>query len=155
MSGTSPVARYSCNVGALFLTESPRGLAEATEYTAEIEAAKLVVPLPDGSTWPDFLQPEDPTASYSRGGGLPTVEAVATCIWFDEWLDARGASNLAREEIAAAAIVAIPTWESWNGPFFDQSYRDYKGSIIAAVGRGDEGPVRAEMRLNCSWENEE
>jgi hypothetical protein len=139
-------------VGAAILsTESPAGLADAREFAAELEAAKSVVPIPEGRAWPSFLRPEDPSASYSRGGGRSWVESVAMCLWFDEWLDARAASAVARERVAARTIAEIPSWAAWDGPFFDQSYRDHFGSVIASVGRTDEGPVRAEMRLNCSW----
>lgn len=137
-------------VGGMYLTESPLGLGTAREYAAEIEAAKLVVPLPDGRTWPRFLEP-NANETYSRGGGQPTVESVAMCIWFDEWLVARAGSDAARERIAEETIASIPTWRSWYSPFFDESYRQHRTSIIAAVGRGDEAPVRSEMNSNCSW----
>lgn len=149
-AGLLAIAVPSVIVGGLLLTESPNGLAGATEFAAEIEAAKLTVPLPAGRTWPEFLRP-DPDVSYSRGGGRPTVESVATCIWYDEWLDARAADDVAREAVAAATIAGIPSWPAWNSHFFDQSYRDHQGQVIAAVGRGDPAPVEAEMSLNCSW----
>jgi hypothetical protein len=154
-AGLLAIAVPGAIVGGIFLTESPLGLAGAAEYAAEIEAAKAEVPLPLGRTWPDFLRPEDQDASYSRGGGRPTVEGVATCIWFDEWLDARAAVDASRQATAAATIAGIPSWESWNGPFFDQSYRDHFGPIIAAVGQGDATPVEAEMGMNCSWVRDE
>ncbi len=151
LAGLLAIAIPSVIVGGMFLTESPAGLADASEYAAEVEAAKHVVPLPEGRTWPDFLRPADPNAGYSRGGGLPTVESVAMCIWFDEWLEARATSESAREAVAAKTITGIPSWDSWNSTFFDQSYRDHFGPIIAAVARGEPAPVRAEMTLNCSW----
>ena len=153
-AGLLAIAVPSVIVGGMLLTESPNGLAGATEFAGEIEAAKLAVPLPPGRTWPEFLRP-DPNASYSRGGGLPTIESVATCIWFDEWLDARAAGDEPREAAAAATIADIPTWRSWNSHFFDQSYRDHRGRIIGAVERGDAAPVEAEMNLNCGWVSDE
>ena len=149
-AGLLAIAVPSVIVGGMLLTESPDGLAGAHEFAGEIEAAKGMVPLPEGRTWPPFLRP-DPNATYSRGGGLPTVESVATCIWFDEWLDARAAGDEQGEAIAAATIADIPTWQAWNSHFFDQSYRDHRGRIIAAVERGDAVPVEAEMNLNCGW----
>lgn len=154
-AGLLAIAVPSVIVGGIFLTESPRGLADAAEYAAEVEAAKLEVPLPEGRTWPDFLGQKDPNVSYSRGGGRPTVESVAMCIWFGEWLDARAAKDEPREAIAAATIADIPIWGSWNSHFFDQSYRDHFGPVIAAVGRDDAAPVEAEMDLNCSWVRDE
>ena len=60
-----------------------------------------------------------------------------------------------REAAAAETISEIPSWPSWDSPFYDQSVRDYYGPIIAAVEHGDEGPVRADMGTNCSWVNGE
>ena len=153
-AGLLAIAIPGVIVGGILLTESPNGLADATEYGAELDAAKLEVPLPDGRSWPDFLRP-DPNASYSRGGGRPTVEAVATCIWFDEWTDARASDDVVREATAAATIAGIPSWEAWDSHFFDQSYRDHLEPIIAAVGRGDTAPVEAEITLNCGWLRDE
>lgn len=156
LAGLVAIAVPGAIAGGLFFTENPLGLADAGEYAAEIEAAKQVVPLPAGRTWPGFLRPEDPDGSYSRGGGLPTVEAAAMCIWFDEWLDARAAADPGRESTAAQTIEKIPSWASWDSAFYDQSYRDYFGPIIAAVGRGDVRPVEAEMAgPNCSWATDE
>jgi hypothetical protein len=151
LAGLLAIGLPGAIAAGIYLTESPLGLADAVEYAAELDAAMGIVPLPEGRSWPDFLRPTDPHAGYSRGGGLPTVESVAMCIWFDEWLDARAAADPAREATAAKTIAEIPRWESWNSAFFDQSYRDHFGPIIAAVGRDQPAPVRAEMSLNCSW----
>lgn len=148
LAGLVALALPGVIIGGVRLTEGFLGLVDANAFAAEIEAAKQIVPLPAGRTWPDYLG-VDPEVTYDRGGGLPTVEGVATCIWLDEWLDARAASDARRERIAAETIASIPTWTSWNTPFFDQSYRDYYGSLFAAVARGDEAPVRANMELNC------
>jgi hypothetical protein len=155
LAGLLAIAVPGAIAAGIFFTENPLGLADAGEYAAEIEAAKEIVPLPAGRTWPGFLRPEDPNGSYSRGGGLPTVEAAAMCIWFDEWLDAREAADPGRESAAAETIAGIPSWASWDSAFYDQSYRDHFGPIIAAVGRGDARPVEREMGLNCSWVSDE
>jgi hypothetical protein len=136
-------------VGGVRLTEGFLGLIDARAFAEEIEAAKDMVPLPAGRAWPEYFRAGDPNAMFDRGGALPWAESIATCLWLDEWLDARAAADIAREGIAAQAIAGIPSWQSWNTPFFDQSYRDYYRSIFGAVARGDERPVRANVPLNC------
>lgn len=69
----------------------------------------------------------------------------------DEWLDARAAAEVPRAATAGRAIAEIPTWPSWSGPFWTQSFRDHYAPLIAAVAAGDEAPVRANMPVNCSW----
>jgi hypothetical protein len=138
----------------VFSTEDPYGLADAREFRAELEAAKVAVVLPAGRTWPGFLQVTDESAGYSRGGARSWVENVALCIWLDEWLDARAVGVTARESTAAEAIAAIPTWPSWNSPFWTQSVRDHYKPVLASVAAGDETPVRQEMATNCSWVND-
>jgi hypothetical protein len=137
---------------AIMSTESPYGLATATEFAAELEAAKAEVPLPAGRIWPAIPAFEvDPDAGYSRGGGRSTVEGVATCIWLDDWLDARQAGDAGRVQVAARTIAAIPTWPSWTSPFWTESYTDHLQPIIDAVAGGMEAPVRSEMRTNCEF----
>jgi hypothetical protein len=136
-------------VGAAILsTEDPFGLAEAPEARAELEAAKAQVPLPAGRNWPAYLK-IDQSAAYSRGGQRAWVEIVAVCIWFDEWVDARDASNAQRETIAAETIAAIPTWPSWRSPFWTDSVLDHLRPLITAVRDGREQPIRQEIKLNC------
>jgi len=135
----------------LFSTEDPFGLADASEFQAELDVAKSVVPLPVGRNWPDFLKVTDQSASYSRGGARGWVENVALCIWFDEWLVARTAGDPRREQVASTEIESIPTWPSWNSVFWTQSVRDHYAPIIRQVAAGDPTGVEAEMQLNCSW----
>lgn len=137
---------------AILSTETPLGIASAAEFAAELEAAKEEVPLPVGRTWPAGPSlAVNPDAGYSRGGGRSTVEAVAFCIWLDEWLDAREAGDADREHAAATTVAAVPTWPSWTSPFWTESYTDHLQGLITAVGDGDEAPVRQEMELNCDF----
>jgi hypothetical protein len=136
---------------AILSTEDPFGLADATEFQAELDAAKAAVPLPAGRTWPAHLTVTDQSAAYSRGGARSWVEGNAVCIWFDEWLDARAAGDATRAGLAAAEIARIPTWPSWNSPFWTQSVRDWYAPIIRQVANGDPSGVEAEMQNNCSW----
>jgi hypothetical protein len=134
----------------LFSTEDPFGLSDASEFQAELDAAKAVVPLPAGRSWPDFLNVTDQSGAYSRGGGRAWVETVALCVWFDEWLVARSAGDPAREQVASAEIAGIPTWPSWNSVFWTQSVRDHYAPIIAQVAAGNPTGVQAEMQNSCS-----
>lgn len=72
------------------------------------------------------------------------------CVWFDEWLDARAAGDVSREREAATTISEIPTWQSWDSPFWTQSVTDHLGSLIEAVEAGA-GPIEEEILLACSW----
>jgi hypothetical protein len=134
-----------------FSTEDPFGLADASEFQAELNVAMDQVALPAGRTWPDFLKVDDQSASYSRGGARSWVESVAMCVWFDEWLVARTAGDSGREQIARSEIESIPTWPSWNSVFWTQSVRDHYAPIIRQVAAGDPAGVQAEMQTNCSW----
>jgi hypothetical protein len=136
---------------AILSTEDPFGLADATEFQAELDAAKAVVPLPAGRSWPAHLTVTDQSAGYSRGGARSWVENNALCIWFDEWLDARAAGDASRTGLAAAEIGRIPTWPSWNSVFWTQSVRDWYGPIIQQVANGDPSGVEREMQSSCSW----
>lgn len=139
-------------VGAAILsTEDPNGLATPAEFATELDVAKAAVPLPGGREWPAFLRVDGQAGAYSRGGGRSWVEAVATCEWFDEWLDARAAGGAVRVVTAANAIAAIPTWPSWNSQFWTQSVRDHLSPLLADVAAGHEGPIRVEMATNCNW----
>lgn len=131
-------------------TEDPFGLSDAASFQQEIDAAKEAVPLPPGRDWPDHLR-ADPDAYHSTGGGRSWVETNAVCIWLDEWLDARAAGDPAREQDAAATISEIPTWPSWDSPFWTESVTDHLGSLIEAVEAGNAGPIEEEITLNCSW----
>lgn len=134
-----------------FSTEDPFGLADASEFQAELNVAKSEVALPAGRTWPEFLNVTDQSAAYSRGGARGWVESVAMCVWFDDWLDARTAGDAPREQVARAEIASIPSWPSWNSVFWTQSVRDHYTPIISQVASGDPTGVEAEMQTNCSW----
>ena len=134
---------------AIMSTEDPFGLADASEFEAELDAAIADVPLPPGRTWPDHLR-ADPSAYYSRGGARSWVEFNAYCIWLDEWLDARVAADPDRERDAAGTIAEIPSWPSWDSPFWDQTTRDHLMTIIAAVGTDDQATVQPELQLICA-----
>ena len=134
---------------AIMSTEDPFGLADASEFQAEPDAAIADVPLPPGRTWPDHLR-TDSSAYYSRGGARSWVEFNAYCIWLDEWVDARVAADPDRETAAARTIAEIPSWPSWNSPFWDQTTRDHLMTIITAVGTDDPAPVQRELQLNCA-----
>jgi len=129
-------------------SESPFGLAEPSEFSREIEAAKAVTPIPAGFTWPDYLRAKDDVV-YSRGGGSSWVEYIAICMWQVDWLDARNDQDHARQAADGLVIASIPRWSSYGPPFADQSYRDVLDRVIAAVGRDDPAPVAANIALNC------
>lgn len=154
LAGLLALALPGVIIGGKYLSENPFGLADANEFAQEIAVAKTQVPLPPGRTWPAFFRMDDPSANYGRGGGLAWAESIATCLWLDEWLEARAAGDAAREAAAASTIAAIPTWTDWNSLHFDQSYRDYVGSIIAAVARADDGPAKQNAEINCAFATE-
>jgi hypothetical protein len=130
------------------LTESPNGLSPATDFQAEIDAAKAVVPLPPGATWPPYLV-ADKSASYSRGGGRTWVELVSFCSWNRAWLasTASGASASARAD--RDQIEAATSWEFYRGEFATDSFRGYIDHVITAVRDGDRGEVQRTVALNC------
>jgi hypothetical protein len=129
-------------------SETPFGLAGSSEFKRELEAAKAVTPIPSGYAWPAFLRAES-GVSYSRGGGRSRVESVAFCMWQVDWLDARQDGDGPRQAHDRLVILGYPTWESYRGPFADQSYRDLMDRVIAAVDRDDPAPVTANVDLNC------
>lgn len=136
---------------AIMSTEDPNGLASPAEFARELDAAKGEVPLPVGRQWPAFLHVDPQVGGYSRGGGRSWVEAVATCEWFDEWLDARALGDATRAGAAATAIAGIPVWQSWNSPFWTQSVRDHLTPLLDDVAAGRDASIREEMATNCSW----
>ena len=134
---------------ALRSTESPNGLASAAAFQAEIDAAKKVVPLPAGATWPPYLTVSDKSGSYSAGGARTWVEYVAFCSWDSSWLaaTASGAAELA--ETARSTILTTPTWEFYGGQFATDSSRAGIERVIAGVRTGDKKPVAEFVSLNC------
>ena len=72
-------------------------------------------------------------------------------MWRHDWRAARTARDPIRIRTDAAAIAAIPTWQSWRNPFWTQSVRDHLQPLIAAVAAGREQPIRDEIDLNCDW----
>ena len=142
-------------LGGVFTTEDPYGLADPSEFQAELDAAMAAVPLPAGRTWPDLpsLHAHQPgVGAYSRGGARGTVELIAVCVWLDELVDASAAQDAPRAAAAAAEIGRIPSWPSWNSVFWDQSVRDGLRPIIDSVAAGRVDAAQAEVSsANCSW----
>jgi hypothetical protein len=134
---------------ALLDTESPFGLAGASEMNREIAAAKMTTLIPAGFVWPDSLAAKVGT-SYSRGGGRVMVEYTAICMWEIDWLDARNAQDTTRLGRDQRVIASIPGWYSYSEPFGSQSYRDVLDRVIAAVARDDPAPVATNAALNCA-----
>ena len=130
-------------------SETPFGLAGSAEFNREIEAVKAVTPIPPGYTWPATLHAKYGVV-YSRGGGYMQVEYIAFCMWQVDWLNARQANDVTRQAADRDVIQGYPTWQSYTGPFADQSYRDLMDKVIAAVRRDDPAPVAANVDLNCS-----
>jgi len=134
---------------ALRTTESPNGLASAAAFQAEIDAAKKVVPLPGGATWPSSLAASDQSGSYSAGGGRTWVEFVAFCAWDRSWLAATASDSGAQAQVARDTILAVPTWEFYRGEFATQSLRDVVETVVAGVRSGDSGAVEQFVTTNC------
>ncbi|HEX7949314.1 MAG TPA: hypothetical protein VF494_03115, partial [Candidatus Limnocylindrales bacterium] len=93
---------------ALRSTESPNGLASAAAFQAEIDAAKQVVPLPAGATWPPYLTAADKRGSYSAGGGRTWVEFVAFCAWDRSWLAATASGASEQSQAMRDVILTTP-----------------------------------------------
>lgn len=142
-------------------------LVPGPEFQTELDAAMAEVPLPDGRAWPDvpsldaanFRGPyeSDPPPDgdyYQAGGGHSTVEYIAACIWFDEWLVAHDSGDAERQAAAAQTISAIPTWDLWTSPFSDKSYTDLLQRVIDGVESGDAEPLRQFAALNCDFGEE-
>jgi hypothetical protein len=130
-------------------TEDPFGDVDAAAFRAEIDAAKQVVPLPQGAEWPAFLKVPDENASYSRNGGRFWVESVAFCVWIDAWVTATNSGNA---EVAATdrdTILAMPTWQFYSSPFADQSYRDVLDRAFAGVEARDPAAARTASNPAC------
>lgn len=134
---------------ALRSTESPNGLASAAAFQAEIDAAEGVVPLPAGATWPPYLRAQDPSGSYSAGGGRTWVEFVAFCAWSQAWLEARDSGRAGPEATAQAVLLSTPTWDFYRGTFATQSFRDGIDSVLSGVRTHDPDPVSQFVALNC------
>ncbi len=153
-------------VGALagmFSSESPQGLGGVDEFQAELDAAMADVPIPPGQSWPDSsvldagqdiapVESGQPSSRplFSRGGGRATVEYVAICLWLDEWLAAKQLNDLARTQAASMVLFELPSWPSWNGPFWDESLTDLLEVVLHAIAAEDEEPVRQFVGLNCA-----
>jgi len=134
---------------ALRSTESPNGLASAAVFQAEIDAAKQVVPLPAGATWPPYLTASDRNGSYSAGGGRTWVEFVASCAWDRSWLAASSSGASAQAQIARAVILGMPGWEFYRGEFATDNFRAAIDAVIAAVRADDTTPVTQFVTVNC------
>jgi hypothetical protein len=130
------------------LTESPNGLSPASEFQTEIDAAKAVVPLPAGATWPPYLV-ANKSASYSRGGGRTWVEFVSFCSWDRAWLASTASGYSASAQADRDQIVAATSWEFYRGEFATDSFRSSIDRVIAAVRDGDRSQVQQFVVLNC------
>ncbi len=128
-------------------TESPLGLESAAAFQGEIDAAKKVVPLPAGATWPPSLVARDGT--YSAGGARSWVEMVAFCAWDRSWLDATTSGPSGRAQAARSVILSTPTWEFYRGQFSTDSSRAAIDRIVAAVRDNDTSIVAGFVQLNC------
>lgn len=134
---------------ALRSTESPNGLVSAGAFQSEIDAAKKVVPLPAGATWPPYLVASDKNGTYSAGGGRSWVEFVAFCAWDRSWLAAVESGAAQQAEKASDMILTMPTWEFYSGVFATDSSRAAIDAVIAGVRSGDTTPVTQFVSLNC------
>lgn len=134
---------------ALRSTESPNGLASAAAFQGEIDAAKKLVPLPAGATWPSYLTSADKSGSYSAGGGRAWVEFVAFCAWDRSWLVATRSGASEQSQAARHVILTMPTWEFYRGEFATDSFRAGIDTVIAGVRTGDTTPVTQFVSLNC------
>ena len=130
------------------LTESPNGLAPASEFQAEIDAAKAVVPLPAGATWPPYLV-ANKSASYSRGGGRTWVEFVSFCSWDRAWLASTASGDSMSSRADRDQIEAATSWEFYQGEFATDSFRGSIDHVVAAVRDGDRSQVQQFVVLNC------
>lgn len=138
-------------VGAqTLLTESPFGLAGASEFQAEIEAAKVAVPKPPKATWPPYLSVAYSTGMYSRGGGRVAVEAVAFCLWTGDWLGAMDRGDAPAVSRATDVLEGVTGWDFYRGQFATASLRDVIDRVLAGVSAGDEQPARAFTANNCA-----
>jgi hypothetical protein len=135
-------------VAGIRLTESPNGLSPASEFQTEIDAAKAVVPLPAGATWPPYVAASK-SASYSRGGGRTWVEFVSFCSWDRAWLASTASGDSASSQADSDQIVAATSWEFYQGEFATDSFRGSIDQVIAAVRNGDRSQVQQFVMLNC------
>jgi hypothetical protein len=134
---------------ALRSTESPNGLASAAAFQVEIDAAKKVVPLPAGATWPPYLTAADKSGSYSAGGARTWVEFVAFCSWDQSWLAATASGESGQAGTARDVILSMPSWEFYRGEFATDSFRATIDAVISGVRTGDKTPVTQFVGLNC------
>jgi hypothetical protein len=138
-------------VGAqTLLTESPLGLTGASEFQAEIEAAKAAVPKPPEATWPPYLSVAYSTGMYSRGGGRVAVEAVAFCLWTSEWLGDMERGDAAAAAQASKLLTGVTGWTYYRGQFATASLRDVIDHVLAGVSASDQQPARAFAANNCA-----
>jgi hypothetical protein len=136
--------------GAMKLTEAPYGMQDAAAYSAEIDAAKAVTPLPPGATWPARLDSSpDPNAIYAVRSGQSLVEFNAACIWFGYWLDESRHGTPTQRADALAGVLAMGSWTTFSDRSINQSI-DYFASLLDAARRGDAAPIRQFVAVNCA-----
>lgn len=140
-------------VGAAILsTEAPYGMGDAAAYTAELDAAKAVTPIPPGATWPPYLnQAPDRSASYGTGLGKQMVEENAYCLWLGYWYTANASGDAAAVATATGALEQARTWTTFTDPLTtDEGFRAiHQQTIDAAVAR-DAPAVHRQLELNCT-----
>lgn len=130
-------------------TEDPNGPASAAEFQAEIDAAKAVVPLPVGTTWPVSLAVSDRSANYSRGGGRSWVEFVAFCAWNRAWLSAEASGSATDAAAARNVILGTTSWEFYQGEFSSESHRAAIDRVIAGIRSDSRETVQGFVSINC------
>jgi hypothetical protein len=135
--------------GAMKLTEAPYGMQSAAAYSAEIDAAKAVTPLPPGAMWPARLEsPPDPNALYGVQSGQSMVEFNAACLWFGYWLDESQIGSPTQRAEALAGVLAMGGWTLFSDRSINQSI-DYFASLLDAARHGDHAPIRQFVAVNC------
>ncbi|MEX5634050.1 hypothetical protein [Parafrankia sp. FMc2] len=115
------------------------------------------IPLPAGRSWQPVIDQQ--VANGQREPARMQVTGVrqafafyAVCVWDGEWLAARQAGDTVRVGRAVEVIRGVPSW-----PIFVENDGggtvDWLRSIAEAATHGDEGPVRQNIRANCtsSW----
>lgn len=136
---------------AIRLTESPFGLASAEEFAREVEAAKQVVPIPSGATWPGYLAVDDRSGTYAREGGQTWVEFVAVCLWSESWLAAERGGDAATRTTATDALRDVPTWAIYRrADPSDTNLRETLDQIITAARLGDAAHLEEFVTVNCA-----
>ena len=131
-------------------TEAPYGAHGANAYLAEIEAAKMVTPLPPDASWPSWLgQGADPNGSYGVYAGQGEVEMTSACLWFEYWLDQTDSGTRASRAGALARVLQMREWRSFSDPLINGSLDDF-ATLFEAVQQSDTAPIVQFVTANCA-----